>query len=263
LSSAAAHSGQIVVVTGGGSGIGEAVTRLFAERGARVAVLDIDAAAVSSVADDLDRALGLAVDVSDSAAVELAFDKVTELLGPIDAVVHAAGIDDVATKELVFQQTSEGKAVDVVAALSDDQWHRMMSVNLDGAFFVLRAALRRMQARRTGSIVLIGSETGVRGVAGLAHYGASKGGVHALVRSVAKEVACRGVRVNGIAPGVIDTPMSRRSRGAYDGDQALLAPLGRRGRADEIASVAFFLSGEDASYVVGEIINVDGGRTAC
>jgi 3-oxoacyl-[acyl-carrier protein] reductase len=138
----------------------------------------------------------------------------------------------------------------------------MMSVNLDGAFYVLRSALRCFRSRGAGSLVLIGSETGVRGLPGLGHYAASKGGVHALVRSAAKEAIAYGVRVNGIAPGVIDTPMSRRSGGVFGSAAAAIAPIGRPGRPDEIAKVALFLSTDLASYVVGEVVNVDGGRMA-
>jgi len=180
----------------------------------------------------------------------------------VDIVVHAAGVDDVAAKEQSYQQTSAGSPIDVVAELTDEQWRRMLATNLDGAFFVLRAALRTMRQASGGSVVMIGSEAGVHGLPGLGHYAASKGGVHALVRSSATEAIHYGVRVNGIVPGVIDTRMSRRSRGVF-GAAGTVAPIGRPGQPEEIASVAMFLVSDLASYVVGEIINVNGGRLTC
>ncbi len=254
--------GKTIIVTGAGSGIGAATARVLAEHGARLVLLSLSEPGLTEIAEEMPEALAVVADVSEASSVDAAFAQSLEHFGRIDGVVHAAGIDDPATKALVARQTEAGQTVDTVADLTDEQWHRMISVNLDGSFFVLRAALRIMRKQASGSIVLIGSEVGVRGLAGLAHYAASKGGVHALIRSTAKEAAAYGVRVNGIAPGVIDTPMSRRSSGVFGGHATALAPIGRVGMPEEIGGAAAFLCSDLSSYVVGEIINVDGGRVA-
>jgi 3-oxoacyl-[acyl-carrier protein] reductase len=256
-------SGRTILVTGAASGIGEATARVLAEQGASVVVLGLDEPALEAAAIAVPGSYALVVDVASPSSVDAAFALATARSGHIDGVVHAAGIDDPTTKRRVAEQMAAGQYVDTVADLTDEQWRRMMAVNLDGSFHVLRAALRIMRDQGAGSVVLIGSETGVRGLAGLAHYAASKGGVHALVRSAAKEAASYGVRVNGIAPGVIDTPMSRRSAGVFGGAETAIAPIGRVGLAAEIGGVAAFLCSDLSSYVVGEIINVDGGRMAC
>ncbi|MEU7812210.1 SDR family NAD(P)-dependent oxidoreductase [Pseudonocardia sp. NPDC049154] len=203
----------------------------------------------------------MAADVADADAVERAFAEVTETLGAPDVVVHAAGVDDAQVKALVAEQTRAGEPVLTLPHVTADAWRRMQAVNLDGTFHVLRSAACRMLDRRAGAIVLVGSEAAVHGLGGLVHYSASKGGVHALTRSAAKELAPFGIRVNAVAPGVIDTPMSRRSKSVFGGTAP--APLGRLGRPEEIAKVALSLASDLASYVVGEIVNVDGGRMAC
>jgi 3-oxoacyl-[acyl-carrier protein] reductase len=206
--------------------------------------------------------LPLVADVSDPQSVDRAFAELDRQAGRPHVVVHCAGVDDPLSKARSAEQTRGGRSIDVLADLSDEQWQRMIRINLDGAFFVLRCALRSMRDTG-GAIVMIGSETGVRGLPGLAHYGASKGGVHALVRSAATEAIHYGVRVNGVAPGVIDTPMSRRSEGVFGAGVSSVAPIGRPGLPSEIANVVAFLAGDLASYVVGEIVQVDGGRLVC
>ncbi|MFT4289122.1 SDR family NAD(P)-dependent oxidoreductase [Nocardioides sp.] len=247
-------------VTGAASGIGAAVCALFAQQGARVVALDHSP--WTGGGDDADVAsLRLRADVADPDGVRAAFAEAERELGSIDIVVHAAGVDDPVIKDLAFEQTSSRRPVLTLPAIGGEQWRRMQAVNLDGTFFVLQAATELMVPRQRGAIVLIGSEAAVHGLAGLPHYSASKGGVHALMRSAAKELAPQGIRVNAIAPGVIDTPMSRRSHAIFQ--DAVPAPLGRLGQPVEVAKVALFLVSDLASYVVGEVINVDGGRLAC
>jgi 3-oxoacyl-[acyl-carrier protein] reductase len=255
--------GKSAVVTGGGSGIGAAICATLAASGASVAVLDRDLKAAESTASGLRDAAAVSVDVSDRQGVEGAFASVANRFGRVDIVVHAAGIDDTATKALVRQQSENGLAIDILSGLSQSQWERMIAVNLTGSFLVLQAAIRCMKAHGSGAIVLLGSEAGVHGIPGTSHYSASKAGVHALVRSASRELAPIGIRVNGIAPGVIDTPMARRTASNFDPAGPPIAPLGRAGQPDEVANVALFLVSDLSSYVVGEVINVDGGRLAC
>ncbi|WP_344411796.1 SDR family NAD(P)-dependent oxidoreductase [Pseudonocardia ailaonensis] len=247
--------GAVAVVTGAASGIGEATTRLLVEHGARVAALDRTGRAKGP---DL---LSVAADVADADSVERAFAEVTQRLGPPDVVVHSAGTDDREIKDLVARQRAAGEPVLSLPEITLDRWRRMQAVNLDGSFHVLRSAAARMLELRRGAIVLVGSESGVHGLGGLAHYSASKGGVHALTRSAAVELAPFGIRVNAIAPGVIDTPMARRTKAVAAGQVPV--PLGRIGDSSEIAKVALFLVSDLASYVVGEVVHVDGGRMAC
>lgn len=250
--------GARVLVTGAASGMGAAVCDALVDEGADVVGVDL------APVPGRERLTGVEVDVSDPASVDAAFEHAVREHGGLDVVVHAAGIDDVRTKEKVASQRADGVPLDVLSSLPDEQWRLVTDVNLTGTFHVLRAALRTMIPASRGSVVVIGSEAGVHGLPGLPNYSASKAGVHGLVRSVAVEAAPHGVRVNAIAPGVIDTPMSRRSQGLYGGDaDAPVAPVGRKGQPVEIASAVLFLASDLASYIVGEVVNVDGGRTAC
>ncbi len=250
--------GRVVVVTGARTGIGEASVRVFAAHGASVV-------AVGRNAPDAlpDGVHWITADVSDRSQVDALFADVDEAYGRLDGLFHVAGVDDPDAKRTVQAQVQAGAQVDVFSGLTREQWDRMTAINLDGTFHVLQEAVRAMIPQGSGSVVLMGSEAGVRGVAGAAHYAATKGGVHALVRSVGKEVAPFGVRVNGVAPGDITTPMSARSKGIFKGDGGPVAPIGRSGSPEEVANVALFLVSDLASYVVGEVVNVDGGRMVC
>jgi 3-oxoacyl-[acyl-carrier protein] reductase len=251
----------VAIVAGGGSGIGEATCHVFAAEGATVAVLDIDAGAAKEVAASLPgTAIGIGVDVSQSAQVNRAVDETVARLGRLDILMHAAGVDDPAVKERIAQQAAARVPINITADLSDESWHRIISTNLDGAFFMVRAALRHMVPTGAGTIIVVGSTSGINGYRGHAHYSASKGGVHALCRSVAAEVAARGIRVNSIAPGATDTPMRRRKPVTSSEQDATASALGRPGRPNEIAKVALFLASDDSSFVVGETLIVDGGR---
>lgn len=252
---------RVAIVTGGASGMGAATSRIFSAQGARVAVMDIDAEGAEAVARSLPGpAIGLGVDISQSAQVNRAVDDVVAQWGQLDVVMHAAGVDDPVVKNRIAEQASRGIAPNITVDLSDDLWHRMISVNLDGAFFVVRAALRHMLPAEAGSIILVGSTAGINGSRASAHYSAAKGGVHALGRAVAFEVAGKGIRVNSIAPGATDTPMRRRRSEAIRDSDAVASPMGRPGRPEEIATVALFLASDDASFVVGETLIADGGR---
>ncbi|WP_030434571.1 SDR family NAD(P)-dependent oxidoreductase [Actinoplanes subtropicus] len=241
-------AGKVAYVTGGGSGIGAAVARRLSDRGAdAVVVADVNAAAAE------------AVDVADPAQVEKSIEAVIRAHGRLDVVVHAAGVDDPAAKQVIADALLAGEPPQVTARLEDAAWRRVMSVNLDGTFHVLGAALRVMTPVRAGAIVVVGSSASFDAPIGYAHYAASKAGVHALCQSVAKEAIAFGVRVNVVAPGPTDTGMAART------PEPLRHSLGD-GRVrpyatpEEIADVALFLAGDGAANLVGAVLLANGGR---
>jgi 3-oxoacyl-[acyl-carrier protein] reductase len=263
-------SGKIAVVTGGGSGIGEAICRRFAADGARVAVVDIDRGAAERVASDVN---GIAVeaDVGDPASANAALDTVERELGALDILVNNAGISGADNIERIrprieqqLQELSEtGQApttqLDATVRLTDEEWAQMIAVNLSSVFYWTRRALASMQPRGTGVIINIASICGIEGCTGSPHYSAAKGGVLGFTRSVAKEVIGHGIRVNAIAPGYIDTPMADVAGEAMKAVVALQTPVGRWGRPEEVAGLAAFLAGDDASFMVGETVSPNGG----
>jgi 3-oxoacyl-[acyl-carrier protein] reductase len=263
-------AGRVAIVTGGGSGIGAATATLFGAEGARVAVLDLDAASAAAVADGLPDAMSAQVDVSDSASVDTVVSRVVEHFGRIDALVHCAGVDvgkewkrRVAAAMGAQAEARRSGAVvpslGLTESLDDADWRSVVSVNLDGTFFCCRAVLRQMVEQRSGSVVTVASNAAQIGIAGMPHYVASKAGVIGLTRTLAREFAPLGIRVNTIAPGGVDTPMYRRNSEAVRAGAIANAPLGRVGSPEEIAQVALFLASDDSSYLVGETVNANGG----
>jgi NAD(P)-dependent dehydrogenase (short-subunit alcohol dehydrogenase family) len=247
--------GKIAIVTGGASGIGASVCTRYCAEGATVIVVDRNGDAAEKHASTLSRAQFMTVDVAVVSEVDEAVERVVGEHGRLDVVANVAGIDDRQTKAAIGEHLAAGTPLDITSKLTDDQWRRMMSVNLDGVFHFVRAALRVMLAQQAGSIINVSSLAGVAGQAGLPHYSAAKAGVLAFTRAVSKEVADRGVRVNAIAPGAIQTPMFGRSPAGL----ASSIPMKRIGQPDEVASVAAFLASDDSSYITGETINVNGG----
>jgi 2-hydroxycyclohexanecarboxyl-CoA dehydrogenase len=243
--------GRVAVVTGAGSGMGLAIGRRLAGNGHRVALLDLNGAAVEQAADDLQasggEALGLAVDVSDRAAVDAALGKVRAELGPIEIMVTSAGIDE-------FQPFTE---------ITIDAWERMLAVNLTGTFHCVQAAVPDMLAAGWGRIVTISSSSAQSGAARMVHYVASKGGVVGLTKALALELAPHGITVNTIPPGFIDTEMARRAeaRGDLPSIDAVAkrTPVRRAGTPDDIAAACAFLCSDDAGYITGQLIGVNGG----
>src|SRR5256885_597106 len=212
--------GKIAVVTGGGSGIGEAICLRFAREGARVAVLDIDESTAKLTAGLTEGGIGIQADVSDAAAVDRALAAAEAELGPVDVWVNNAGIASIEYAELVneraHQQIAEAATgrittpLDGLVRLSDEDWRRMIAVHLDGTFFGARAAARSMVRRGTGSIVNIASICGIEGCTGHPHYSAAKAGILGFTRAAAKELILQGVRVNAVAPGYVETPLLQR-----------------------------------------------------
>jgi 3-oxoacyl-[acyl-carrier protein] reductase len=264
-------TGSVAVVTGGGSGIGEAICRRLAAEGARVAVLDLNPD-MAALAAGLVEGIAIVADVSDSAAVDRALAQTEAKLGPVDVWVNNAGVasspDHVArVNERAQRQMAEAASdgairtpLEGLVRLEDAEWRRLLSVHLDGTFYGTRAAARSMAARGTGVIVNVASVCGLEGCAGHPHYSAAKGGILAFTRAVAKELIVQGVRVNAIAPGFIETPMSDRALdGAMRTALQLRTPIGRLGRPEEVAAAVAFLAGDDAGYLVGETLSANGG----
>jgi 2-hydroxycyclohexanecarboxyl-CoA dehydrogenase len=241
---------RVAVVTGGGSGMGRAVCRHLAQQGHKVAVLDVVGDTALEAANELQAdgftTLGVAVDVSDRSAVDTALDDVRRDLGRIEIMVTSAGIEG-------FEDFLD---------ISAESWDRMMAVNLSGTFHCLQAAVPDMVEGGWGRIVTISSSSAQSGTRRMAHYVASKGGVIALTKALALDLAPHGITVNTIPPGAIDTPMMRRpiESGAMSSlDQVIArAPLGRLGTPDDIAAACAFLCSEEAGYITGQQINVNG-----
>jgi 3-oxoacyl-[acyl-carrier protein] reductase len=227
----------VVVVTGASRGIGLACAQWFAERGDRVAGLSSSGAVVPGAA------LVATCDVADSSAVDAAFDEVEAGLGGCEVLVCNAGITE---DQLTLR-------------MSDDAWQRVLDVNLSGAFFCARRAMRRMVRAHAGRIVLVSSVGAFVGLPGQANYAASKAGLVGLARALAREVASRDVTVNVVAPGLVDTEMTQ----AMEADRlellAAQVPLGRVASPAEVAGVVGFLASPDAAYVTGAVVPVDGG----
>jgi 3-oxoacyl-[acyl-carrier protein] reductase len=263
-------NGKVAVVTGGGSGIGEATCVRLAADGARVAVVDIDESAAELTAALAGEGLAVVADVSDSAAVDAALATVEKRLGPVDVWVNNAGIAGGETSDRVNpraeQQLAEAAVGEVTTALEslvrmeDADWKRMLSVHLDGTFYGTRAAARSMAARETGSIINLASICGIEGCTGHPHYSAAKGGILAFTRTVAKELIQQNVRVNAIAPGFVDTQLVSGSlTEPLVAAVTMQTPQGRLGRPEEIAAAVAFLASDEASFFVGDTVSPNGG----
>ena len=243
---------RVIVVTGGASGIGLAVAREAARQGARVAIIDSSqdqsASAVAELKAAGARAVAEVLDVRDAAACEAATIRIEQALGPIDGLVACAG-------------TSRPEPAE---AMTDDTWDAVLGINLTGLFRSIRPAATRMIARGRGAIVTISSTDGLGGHAGRSHYAASKHGVVGLTRSLAIEWGRHGVRVNAVAPGVVDTPLLRRNIPVEHIENAMIdrVPIGRFSTALEQANACLFLLSDAASYINGATLAVDGGLTA-
>jgi NAD(P)-dependent dehydrogenase (short-subunit alcohol dehydrogenase family) len=238
-------------VTGGASGLGRSICQHLAGRERRVAVLDLDAEAAEETAASLRadgaHAVARAVDVSDRTAVDTAFDDVRGELGPIGILVTSAAVSGFVPFE----------------AISLDDWHRILTVNLTGTFHCMQAAIPDMVAAGWGRIITISSAAGQIGSLRQAHYSASKGGVIALTKTVALEYAAKGITVNTIPPYTVDTPMLRSAQASKNLPStdvlARRVPVGRLGTGDDIAALCAFLCSDAASYITGQVIGVNGG----
>ena len=240
--------GRIALVTGGTGGIGAATCARLAAEGARVAVADLDLDRSRELAAEID-GLGVELDVRSTDSARAAVAAAESELGPLDVLVNNAGIAD----------------DDFFVRSTEDQWDRLIAVNVRGVLAVTHAVLPGMQERNSGSIVNLASEAGRVGSQLGTVYSATKGAVIAFTKALAKETARRGVRVNAVAPGPIDTPMMRQAEELGDiGErfvQGMIASTAMRrpGQPDEVAATIAYLASDDASYVTGETIGVSGG----
>ena len=240
-------TGKCAIVTGGGRGIGKAICLRLARSGADIAAVDIlesEAAATAGEVEALGRkAVAVACDVSSPAEVQAMFARVADSLGGIHILINNAGI----TRDNLMMR------------MSDDDWKKVIDVNLSGAFNCCREASKYFIKQRFGRVVNVSSVVGLMGNAGQANYSASKAGIIGLTKSVAKELATRGVTANAVAPGYVDTEMTRAISEQARSKLISLIPVARLGEVDDVANVVAFLVSDDAAYITGQVINVDGG----
>lgn len=239
-------SGKTAIVTGSARGIGLAIAKRFSKAGARVVISDLDKDTVDNVADTMaGEAIGVKVNVTSAKEVEALFAQTLESFGSVDIVVNNAGI----TRDTL------------VVRMDEKDWDMVLDINLKGAFLITKSAAKLMMKQRSGRIINISSVVGLNGNAGQGNYAASKAGLIGLTRTVAKELGSRGVTVNAIAPGFIETDMTLSLPEAAR-KQLLDNTLTKRvGLPDDIASAVLFLASEDASYITGQILAVDGGMS--
>jgi 2-hydroxycyclohexanecarboxyl-CoA dehydrogenase len=242
---------RVAVVTGGASGIGQAIARRLAREGHAVAVLDVNADGAQETAKELTadgaQALARGVDVSDRAQVDEAIAAARRELGPVSILVTSAA---------VALQCPFGD-------LTLEAWNRILAINLTGTFNCVQSVLPDMLEAGWGRVVLISSSSAQRGAPGMAHYAASKGGIIALSKTLALEYATTGVTVNNIAPSAVDTPSVQRKLDAGTlpprEQMAKAVPVGRLGTGDDIAAAVAYLTSDEASYVIGQTVGVNGG----
>jgi 3-oxoacyl-[acyl-carrier protein] reductase len=237
-------TGKTALVTGASGGIGEAVARALHAQSATVVLHGTRAEKLEALQKDLGaRAFALAVDLSDRDAVAGLVDAASALAGPISILVNNAGI------------TRDG----LLMRMKDDDWDSVLEVNMTASMSLCRAAMRGMMKARTGRIISISSVVGVTGNAGQTNYAASKAGMIGFSKSLAAEVASRGLTVNVVAPGFIETPMTDVLDESQKSSLLTRVPAGRLGHADEIAATVAFLASDEAAYITGATLHVNGG----
>ena len=262
--------GRVALVTGAGSGIGRAIALRFAAEGATVFVNDLTYERARATVDAIGaRGHAVEADVSDSSAVRKMFGEVESASGRLDILVNNAGIGtsgparpDVAQKqEARMAEAVAGQGIrthwDITERMTDEVWHRMIGVHLNGTFFCTREALRLMHGG--GAIVNLSSVAALMGLDTVPHYSAAKGGILAFTRAVAREVASRNIRVNAICPGFIETPMTDPMSPLMKRVTIGRTPLGRLGQPEEIAAAALYLVSDEGSFMTGQWLSPNGG----
>lgn len=240
-------SGKVALVTGSTRGLGRAMAERLAVEGASVVVTGRDGRRAQEVAEQLvaqgHQAIGLALEVSDAASVANALNEIEERLGPVDILVNNAGIN----RDMLLVRMDE------------EAWEEVMRVNVTGAYRLAKGVLRGMMKRRWGRIINVSSVVGLIGNPGQTNYGASKAALIGFTKSLAREVASRGITVNAVAPGFIQSDMTDALSAEQKERLADKIPMGRIGRPEEVASCVAFLASDDAAYITGHTLVVDGG----
>ncbi len=239
--------GKVALITGGARGIGKEIALLFAAQGANVAICDVELQEAQKTATQI-QALGresiaFKADVTDSASIQVMVDKILDKFKKLDILINNAGI----TKD------------NLILRMQEADWDKVIAVNLKGTFICTKIVSKVMLKQRSGKIVSLSSIIGIMGNFGQANYAASKAGIIGLTKSVAKELAPRGISVNAIAPGFIKTEMTKKLPEDVQKKMLSVIPLGRFGQSKDVAELALFLSSESSSYITGQVIKIDGG----
>jgi len=238
---------KVALITGGARGIGQAIAMTFAKEGADIVVADVNLETAQKTASEIEalgrKSLALEMDVTDITKVEEGVNKILDKFGKVDILVNNAGI----TKD------------NLILRMSLAEWDAVINVNLKGTFNCIKAVTRPMVKQRGGKIVSIASIIGLMGNAGQANYAASKAGIIALTKTVAKELASRNINANAVAPGFIQTDMTAKLPEDVKAKMMAAIPLAKLGLPQDVANVCLFLASEDSSYVTGQVITVDGG----
>ncbi len=240
-------TGRVALVTGAAQGIGKAVALLLARNGADMVVSDINLEKAEETANEIDsigrKALAVKVDVANWNDVERMVEVILEKFAKIDILVNNAGIT---RDKLILRMTEE-------------DWDAVLNVNLKGTFHCTKAVVRHMAKQRSGKIVNIASVVGEMGNAGQANYSASKAGVIGLTKTIAREFAQRGININAIAPGYIETPMTEVLPEKAKEELKKLIPMERLGKPEDVAEAVLFFVSEESNYITGQVLNVNGG----
>jgi 3-oxoacyl-[acyl-carrier protein] reductase len=240
---------KICIITGGARGIGKEICRYFLTEGAIVCIFDLNKAEAQNALEEFEKQFRKArtdfyyVDVTNAGSVESAIDEIIKKFGRIDILVNNAGI------------TSDN----LVLRMDVDEWKKVIDINLTGTFLCSKYASRYMLKQKSGRIINMSSVIGIKGNAGQSNYSASKAGVIGLTKSMAREFASRNINVNAIAPGYIETEMTKKIDEKQKEKIIAMIPSGKLGTVEDVAKTALFLASDDSSYITGAVINLDGG----